>query len=124
MSDLSRDSIANQASAVRQFGDRQTDIAALHEEAKQFISTIEAVIKLDGEKAEQVCEEALEGLSEIGDKLTQCPSKRLYDIVRKICVWRALTQEASRLTEDLPVDERLLGSIMGDVENLAATTNS
>lgn len=99
--------------------DSEEAVAELFDQALHTISKIKVSGDNDSVKAEDDSEEALEELSQIGSQLTRFSATRLSDIARKITVWRALTQEEPLYQETAPIDERLLQSIISDVEKLA-----
>ena len=99
--------------------DGEDAVSDLFTQAQHTISKIQDCAEIDGAQAEDDCEAALEELSQIGNQLTRHSAKRLSDIARKITVWRALTQEEPLYQETAPIDERLLQSIIADVEKLA-----
>lgn len=120
MSEIPQTSSAGIVHANQCFTASDPRIAKLYDQAKQPISKLQNISHENSVRAEDECDQALEQLAVIGGGLAEYRAAKLCDVICKISVWRALTQEDALETDQSPVDERLLLSIIRDIECLVA----
>ncbi len=94
-------------------------VQGLFEEAAPFIRQVNSASELETSAAIENSNRALERLSELSDAIADYTSTSVQEIALKVALYRAIAPEASLHHESSTVDERLLVSIIGDIENIS-----
>jgi|GEM_PF-5524786 len=96
-----------------------SNVQGLFEEAAPFIRQVNSASDIDTPGEEESCNRALERLSELSDVMANYSSTSVKEVALKVALYRAIAPEASSHQESPTVDERLLVSIISDIENIS-----
>ena len=97
----------------------QQSFQGLNEIAAFEFQNLQNQLGEDTPSAEAESERALDRLSEIGNLLCQMQVADLNELRVKAKIYGMLAPEASTEFGEAPIEERLLGSILQDIEKLA-----
>ncbi|MBT8472861.1 MAG: hypothetical protein HKN14_13000 [Marinicaulis sp.] len=106
---------------ISAIADKNADIDELFGHAQNIIVTLQSIEysnTLDEDPIGAAACDPIESLGEIAERLALTNSKSLSDLEKKVVVWKSLTDEETLAPDTGPVDERLLLSIVNDVEAL------
>ncbi len=99
--------------------DEGSNVQCLFEEAAPFIQQLNIVAETESSTEIEDSGIALERLSILSDEIAKYPSDSMKEIALKVALYRAIAPESSQHQEPLTTDERLLGSIMSDIEKIS-----
>ena len=101
--------------------DKNADIDELFDYAQNIVAKLQSIEysnMLDEDPIGAAACDPLENLSVIAERLALKTSRSLVDLEKKVMVWKSLADEETLAPDTGPVDERLLLSIVNDVETL------
>ncbi len=94
-----------------------SNIQGLFEEAAPFIQQLNRAAEIESLTDIEDSSVALERLSELSDVIAHQSSDSVKEISLKVALYRAIAPEIPQHQDSLTSEERLLGSIMSDIEN-------
>lgn len=96
-----------------------SNVQGLFEEATPFIEQLTIATEIETATDIEDSSVALERLSELSDAIAEHSSDSVQEVALKVALYRAIAPEAALKQELLTTDERLLGSIMSDIEKIS-----
>ncbi len=96
-----------------------SNVQGLFEEAVPFIQQLNSATEIESPTDIEDSAFALERLSELCDTVASYSSDSVKEIVLKVALYRAMAPEAAQHQSSWTIDERLLNSIMSDIEKLS-----
>ncbi len=101
----------------------EANIEQLCERASTLISSIYSGADIDNDQLDEECGDVFDDLGYIANQLSGHTSNALGEIAAKVQVWKAIANEDIFLSEKASTDERLLLSIIRDIEALNTRSN-
>jgi hypothetical protein len=116
---LHQDKPANSHKARVSSDGEGSDVQGLFEEAAPFIEQLTIAAEIETATDVEDSSVALERLSELSDAMANHSSGSVREVALKVALYRAIAPEAALQQDLLTTDERLLGSIMRDIEKIS-----
>jgi hypothetical protein len=96
-----------------------SNVQGLFEEAAPFIEQLTIAAGIETATDVEDSSVALERLSTLSDAIAEHVSDSVREVALKVALYRAIAPEAALQQDLLTTDERLLGSIMSDIEKIS-----